>query len=294
MCFLEALDPLKLPRIDAPERIGSPLADVKEIITVGLNYRQHATEANLPIPSEPVVFFKSTSSICGPGDDILLPPGSINTDWEIELGIVIGSTASRIDKDEARNCIAGYVMVNDVSERRWQIERGSTWTMKKVTLTFDNGPTPGVTEAILAILAERGIKTTFFVLGSHLCNPVGADLLDKIVAHEHWVGNHSFTHSVAFGDSAESGYAIHEIGDTQALIAARGISERLFRPFGNFGLLGPHLLSEEALAYLMEHRFTCIVWTSVPHDWDDPAHWVERCLSDVAKQDWTVVVLHDI
>ncbi len=166
--------------------------------------------------------------------------------------------------------------------------------MKKVTLTFDNGPTPGVTEAILAILAERGIKTTFFVLGSRLCNPVGTDLLDKIVAHEHWVGNHSFTHSVAFGDSAESGYAIHEIGDTQALIAARGISERLFRPFGNFGLLGPHLLSEEALAYLMEHRFTCIVWNSVPHDWDDPAHWVERCLSDVAKQDWTVVVLHDI
>src|SRR5260221_6633876 len=131
MCFLEALDPLKLPRIDAPERIGSPLADVKEIITVGLNYRQHATEANLPIPSEPVVFFKSTSSICGPGDDILLPPGSINTDWEIELGIVIGSTASRIDKDEARNCIAGYVMVNDVSERRWQIERGGQWSKGK-------------------------------------------------------------------------------------------------------------------------------------------------------------------
>src|SRR5260221_2468831 len=127
MCFLEALDPLKLRRIDASQRIGSPLADVKEIITVGLNYRQHATEANLPIPSEPVVFFKSTSSICGPGDDILLPPGSINTDWEIELGIVIGSTASRIDNDEARNCIAGYVMVNDVSERRWQIERGGQW-----------------------------------------------------------------------------------------------------------------------------------------------------------------------
>jgi ureidoglycolate lyase len=131
MCFLEALDPLKLPRIDAPERIGSPLADVKEIITIGLNYRQHATEANLPIPAEPVVFFKSTSSICGPGDDILLPPGSINTDWEIELGIVIGSTASRIDKDEARNCIAGYVMVNDVSERRWQIERGGQWSKGK-------------------------------------------------------------------------------------------------------------------------------------------------------------------
>jgi peptidoglycan/xylan/chitin deacetylase (PgdA/CDA1 family) len=166
--------------------------------------------------------------------------------------------------------------------------------MKKITLTFDNGPTAGVTEAILAILAERGIKTTFFVLGNRIGDPVGAALLDKIVAHGHRVGNHSFTHSVAFGDSTEPGYAIREIGDTQALIDARGISGRLFRPFGNFGLLGPHLLSEEALAYLMEHRFTCIAWNSVPHDWDDPAHWVERCLQDVEKQDWTVVVLHDI
>jgi peptidoglycan-N-acetylglucosamine deacetylase len=166
--------------------------------------------------------------------------------------------------------------------------------MKKITLTFDNGPTPGVTEAILAILGERGIKTTFFVLGNRICDPVGAALLDKIVAHGHRVGNHSFTHSVAFGDSTEPGYAIREIGDTQALLDARGISGRLFRPFGNFGLLGPHLLSEEALAYLMEHRFTCIAWNSVPHDWDDPAHWVERCLQHVEKQDWTVVVLHDI
>jgi 2-keto-4-pentenoate hydratase/2-oxohepta-3-ene-1,7-dioic acid hydratase in catechol pathway len=136
MRFLEALDPLKLPRIEAPGRIGSPLGDVKEIIAVGLNYRQHAMEASLPIPSEPVVFFKSTSSICGPGDDILLPPGSINTDWEIELGIVIGSTASRIDKTEARNCIAGYVMVNDVSERQWQIERGGQWSKGKSFDTF--------------------------------------------------------------------------------------------------------------------------------------------------------------
>ncbi|MFL9962491.1 fumarylacetoacetate hydrolase family protein [Paraburkholderia sediminicola] len=136
MRFLEALDPLKLPRVDAPGRIGSPLGDVKEIIAVGLNYRQHAMESNLPIPSEPVVFFKSTSSLCGPGDDILLPPGSTSTDWEIELGIVIGSTASRIDKSEARKCIAGYVMVNDVSERHWQVERGGQWSKGKCFDTF--------------------------------------------------------------------------------------------------------------------------------------------------------------
>jgi hypothetical protein len=95
-------------------------------------------------------------------------------------------------------------------------------------------------------------------------------------------------------DSTEPGYATREISATQALIGEHGISKRLFCPVGNFGLLGPHLLNEEALAYLMEQRFTCIAWNSVPHDRDDPAHWVERCLSDVAKQDWTVVVLHDI
>jgi ureidoglycolate lyase len=136
MRFLAALDPLKLPKVDVPGRIGSPLADVKEIVAVGLNYRQHAMEADLPIPSEPVVFFKSTSSICGPVDDILLPPGPTSTDWEVELGIVIGSTASRIDKDEARKCIAGFVMVNDVSDRHWQVERGGQWSKGKSFDTF--------------------------------------------------------------------------------------------------------------------------------------------------------------
>src|ERR1700730_236688 len=102
--------------------------------------------------------------------------------------------------------------------------------MKKITLTFDNGPTPGVTEPILAMLAERGIKTTFFVLGNRICDAVGAALLDKIVAHGHWVGNHSFTHSVAFGDSTEPGYAIREVGGTQALIAGRALAAGAFCP----------------------------------------------------------------
>jgi 2-keto-4-pentenoate hydratase/2-oxohepta-3-ene-1,7-dioic acid hydratase in catechol pathway len=136
MRFLEALDPMKLPTVEAPGRLGSPFADVGQIIAIGLNYRQHAIEAKLPIPSEPVVFLKSTSSICGPDDDILLPPGSVDTDWEIELGIVIGSTASRIGASEARKCIAGYVMVNDVSERHWQIERGGQWNKGKSFDTF--------------------------------------------------------------------------------------------------------------------------------------------------------------
>jgi peptidoglycan-N-acetylglucosamine deacetylase len=169
-----------------------------------------------------------------------------------------------------------------------------TAAMKKVTLTFDNGPTPGITERILAILAERGIQSTFFVVGERLKIPEAAALLDHIVAAGHWVGNHSLTHSVAFGESTERGYAAREISETQALIGKYGEPARLFRPFGNFGKLGPHLLNEEALAYLLAHEFTCVAWNSVPHDWDDQAHWVERCLADVARQDWTVVVLHDI
>jgi peptidoglycan/xylan/chitin deacetylase (PgdA/CDA1 family) len=165
---------------------------------------------------------------------------------------------------------------------------------KKVTLTFDNGPTPGVTERIIAILAERGIKSTFFVVGERLKIPEAAALLDDIAAAGHWIGNHSLTHSVAFGESTERGYAAREIGETQALIGKHGLPMRLFRPFGNFGKLGPHLLNEEALAYLLAHEFTCIAWNCVPHDWDDQAHWVQRCLADVERQDWSVVVLHDI
>lgn len=166
--------------------------------------------------------------------------------------------------------------------------------MKKITLTFDNGPTPGITERILEVLEERKIKTTFFVVGEQLKQPKGSALLDDIVAAGHWVGNHSLTHSIAFGDSTERGYAVREISETQALIGERGANAPLFRPFGNFGKLGPHLLNEEAVAYLLAHGFTCVSWNSVPHDWDDQEHWVERCLADVERQDWTVVVLHDI
>jgi peptidoglycan/xylan/chitin deacetylase (PgdA/CDA1 family) len=160
-----------------------------------------------------------------------------------------------------------------------------------------NGPTPGVTEPVLEILAKHGVKATFFVVGECLKLPGASALVDDIVSAGHWVGNHSLTHSVAFGESTERGYANREISETQTLIGDRSSKSPyspLFRPFGNFGKLGPHLLNEEALAYLLAHRFTCVSWNSVPHDWDDQEHWVERCLADVDRQDWTVAVLHDI
>jgi 2-keto-4-pentenoate hydratase/2-oxohepta-3-ene-1,7-dioic acid hydratase in catechol pathway len=134
--FLAALDVSKLPLVSNPGRLGSPIGAVREIIAIGLNYREHAKESGLSIPSEPVVFGKSTSSISGPDDDILLPPGSEKTDWEIELGIVIGSVAKHVTTEAARQYVAGYCMVNDVSERAWQIERGGQWGKGKSFDTF--------------------------------------------------------------------------------------------------------------------------------------------------------------
>ncbi|CAN7671684.1 fumarylacetoacetate hydrolase family protein [Caballeronia sp. LjRoot34] len=134
--FLSALDPFKLPKVSGTYRIGSPIASVREIIAIGLNYRDHAEEANLPIPTEPVVFSKSTSSISGPNDNISLPPGAVSTDWEIELGIIIGSVTSRVSEVEAWSSIAGYTMVNDVSERDWQMKRGGQWGKGKSFDTF--------------------------------------------------------------------------------------------------------------------------------------------------------------
>jgi peptidoglycan-N-acetylglucosamine deacetylase len=166
--------------------------------------------------------------------------------------------------------------------------------MKKITLTFDNGPTPGITEPILEILRRRGVKATFFVIGANLSEPRALSLLDDIAAAGHWIGTHTLTHSVALGESNEPDYVEREIGEPQQLIGTHSHAEKLFRPYGNLGLIGQHLLSEQAVAYLLAHRQTCVLWNSVPHDWDDQAHWVERCLEDVAQQDWTVAVLHDI
>ncbi len=107
-----------------------------KFIAIGLNFTDHAAESNLPIPSEPVVFMKATSCIQGPNDAVVIPRGSKKTDWEVELGIVIGKRASYVSKDEALDHVAGYVLINDVSEREYQIERGGTWDKGKGCDTF--------------------------------------------------------------------------------------------------------------------------------------------------------------
>ena len=133
---LRALDPLSLPRVEDGVRIGTPIANIGKLICVGLKYADHAKESNLPVPSEPVLFMKATSAICGPNDAVIIPRGSEKTDWEVELGIVIGRKAQYVEREQALEHVAGYCIVNDVSERAYQLERGGTWDKGKGCDTF--------------------------------------------------------------------------------------------------------------------------------------------------------------
>jgi 2-keto-4-pentenoate hydratase/2-oxohepta-3-ene-1,7-dioic acid hydratase in catechol pathway len=133
---LAALDPERLPAVPGTPRIGPCIGQVGKFICIGLNYADHAAESGLPVPSEPVVFGKWTSAICGPDDDIEIPRGSTKTDWEVELGVVIGQGGRYIAEADALSHVAGYCVINDVSEREWQLERGGTWDKGKGCDTF--------------------------------------------------------------------------------------------------------------------------------------------------------------
>ena len=133
---LKAIDPETLPLVEGQQRYGVPVNGSRKFIAIGLNFADHAAESNLPIPAEPVVFTKAITCLNGPNDDVVIPRGSLKTDWEVELGVVIGKTASYVTKEEALDHVAGYVLINDVSERAFQIERGPTWDKGKGCDTF--------------------------------------------------------------------------------------------------------------------------------------------------------------
>ncbi|MGQ2997791.1 fumarylacetoacetate hydrolase family protein [Variovorax sp.] len=126
----------KLPPVKGKPRYGSPVARVGKFIAIGLNYADHAAESGLPVPKEPVVFMKATSCIQGPNDPVMLPKGSVKSDWEVELGVVIGTRARCVSQKSALDHVAGYCVINDVSEREFQIERGGTWDKGKGCDTF--------------------------------------------------------------------------------------------------------------------------------------------------------------
>jgi 2-keto-4-pentenoate hydratase/2-oxohepta-3-ene-1,7-dioic acid hydratase in catechol pathway len=131
LAVLGQIDPTTLPFVPARSRLGCPVAFVSKLICVGLNYADHAKESGNPIPSEPVLFLKASSAISGPNDDIVIPRDSQKTDWEVELGVVIGKRAAYVEEAEALDYVAGYCVCNDVSEREFQIERGGTWDKGK-------------------------------------------------------------------------------------------------------------------------------------------------------------------
>lgn len=133
---LAALDPDSLPLIEGTPRIGACVGAVGKFLCIGLNYADHARETGKEPPEEPVVFAKATSAICGPDDDVEIPRGSEKTDWEVELGVVIGSRAKYVSEAEAMDHVAGYCLINDLSERAFQSERGGQWTKGKSHDTF--------------------------------------------------------------------------------------------------------------------------------------------------------------
>ena len=133
---IRALDPAQLPLVAGAPRLGPCVGAVGKIVCVGLNYSDHAAESGLAVPSEPVLFMKATSAIVGPNDDVEIPRGSEKTDWEVELGIVIGKTAKYVSEADAMDHVAGYCVINDVSERAYQIERGGQWDKGKCCDTF--------------------------------------------------------------------------------------------------------------------------------------------------------------
>ncbi len=167
--------------------------------------------------------------------------------------------------------------------------------MFKLTLTFDNGPDPATTPAVLDLLARENIRSTFFVLGDKISEPKCRRIAERAVVEGHWIGNHSMHHKVPLGEALDpAAAAFEEIDGTQALLGDLIRPDRLFRPFGRGGAIGPHLLSRPARDRLIAGGYTMVLWNSIPRDWAEPDAWVETALVHCKAQPWTLMVLHDL
>lgn len=164
--------------------------------------------------------------------------------------------------------------------------------MRQVTLSFDNGPEPGVTPAVLDILARRGIRASFFVMGYKVATPGGRALSARAGAEGHWIGNHTFSHTRPLGE-LDAVAALKEFEQAEQALAWLDQTPRLFRPYGRAGALGPHLLHPAVVEKLIAGRYSCVLWNCVPRDWKDPKGWVEHGIAQCQSRDWSLVVLHD-
>ncbi|HVY19454.1 MAG TPA: polysaccharide deacetylase family protein [Bauldia sp.] len=164
--------------------------------------------------------------------------------------------------------------------------------MSVITLTFDNGPDPEVTPQVLDTLQRHDIRATFFVVGDKLRDR--RKFAERAHAEGHWIGNHTFNHQVPLGLTTEPGMAVSEIERTQHLIGDLAHPRRFFRPFGGGGVLDRRLLNREAVRYLCDNGFTCVLWNVIAQDWAHPNGWVERALALSAQQPHALLVLHDL
>lgn len=166
--------------------------------------------------------------------------------------------------------------------------------MAKLTLTFDNGPEPAITHHVLNVLASHGIKSTFFLIGKKLESPEGRAAVERAKEAGHWIGNHSYTHSVSLGDSDDPNVFDAEVTRTQDLIGDLAHPDKLFRPFCNAGIINHRVFKKAHVERLVEDGYTCVMFNCVTQDWEDREGWVDRGLSALQERPWTNMVLHDI
>jgi peptidoglycan-N-acetylglucosamine deacetylase len=163
-----------------------------------------------------------------------------------------------------------------------------------LTLSFDNGPEPDVTPHVLNTLGRHAIKTTFFVIGEKLADPERRRLASRAHDEGHWIGNHTYTHSLPLGLQRDPDTADREIERTQGLIGDLAHPRRWFRPFGGGGNLDNRLLKPSVVEHLCAGGYSCVLWNSIPRDWDDPEGWADRALAQCRSQAWSLMVLHDL
>ncbi|GGL94908.1 polysaccharide deacetylase family protein [Nakamurella endophytica] len=167
-------------------------------------------------------------------------------------------------------------------------------TARRVVLTFDNGPTPGVTEQVLDHLASRSLQAVFFMVGRDLLDPARRRLAESVKAAGHWIGNHTMTHSVLLGTDDSPDLPRREIAAASEVLGDLADERKLFRPWGGGGVLDRRLFHRRSLQFLADHGYTCLLWNSVPRDWEDEKGWPARARADIDAKAHTVVVLHDI
>ncbi|MBM4268682.1 MAG: polysaccharide deacetylase family protein [Deltaproteobacteria bacterium] len=165
--------------------------------------------------------------------------------------------------------------------------------MARVTLTIDNGPDPEVTPHVLDVLARRNVRASFFVLGSALADPARRRCAERARAEGHWIGNHTYTHAVPFGQNEAPDAVEREVVATERLLGDLAHEERLFRPFGGGGHLDERLLSRALVDHLTAEAYTCVLWNAVPRDWE-PHDWVSVAVEQIRASPWSVLVVHDV